>query len=302
MNRFRESLTLQSILGSQFVVVGAPDHPELISGPDILVGGRGLSTAIFRISRRTMSELDARIVGARLALPAVTRFIGMVEPDAFAPDQKTVSLDDVVRSDDTKAVVRLCRTEPSEYHRRRTAELRDVQERHDRVSSTLLRVSEFEATNRDLSSGVQALVVRLQKRQGASEIEFANGERKSRSLDQEADSTAKRRSHPRFVRLQGSIVAALTSRGRQSALANLRPFWLSALETDFTLDNGVPYRRDWSPRVLLVDQWPSFRPDPWKPIRAAAFAGWITTSLSEEEDVNEIVNRAKEMIRKRSNA
>lgn len=61
-----------------------PDHPHLFAGPDVLIGSRGVITALFLPSWRdgtNYRDLIARLTASKLALPAKTYFV-LVLPDA----------------------------------------------------------------------------------------------------------------------------------------------------------------------------------------------------------------------------
>ena len=66
-------------------------------------------------------------------------------------------------------------------------------------------------------------------------------------------------------------------------MPRLRAACKDVVQTEFDLDNGVPYRVEPTANLLLVDRLPEGRLDPAKPVRAAAFAGW---SMLERADVD----------------
>jgi hypothetical protein len=70
-------------LPTGFIVAVGPDHPLLLRASDLLIGGRGLMTALFlptAAERRNPSLLKTRFVLNRLALPPHTRHILVAEP------------------------------------------------------------------------------------------------------------------------------------------------------------------------------------------------------------------------------
>ena len=70
---------LRDELPSSYVIVAAPDHPLLIEGPDVLVGGEGnLVELVFTpkaIERHSRERLSVRFVLSLLALPPQTRYV-----------------------------------------------------------------------------------------------------------------------------------------------------------------------------------------------------------------------------------
>jgi hypothetical protein len=101
------SLTRQ--LSGEYFVVPRPDHPELLSGPTVLIGGPGGLTAIYRIGRHSPThELRSRVIAAKLALPAHTRFIGIAENDVTVSDQiARDAFDQIVSANDVGALISL---------------------------------------------------------------------------------------------------------------------------------------------------------------------------------------------------
>jgi hypothetical protein len=89
---------LRDELPSSYVIVAAPDHPLLIEGPDVLVGGEGNLVAVFTpkaSERHSRERLSVRFVLSRLALPPQTRYVLLSEgplEDAISHQSPTISL------------------------------------------------------------------------------------------------------------------------------------------------------------------------------------------------------------------
>jgi hypothetical protein len=95
-------------------------------------------------------------------------------------------------------------------------------------------------------------------------------------------------------------VIGLERQSTFSPRAALLKFWTAAQNGRFVLDAGVPYTL--VPDVLdllLVEDWPSGRFDPEKPVRAAAFGGFITAMASPVEQITKLIDRARQIMRKR---
>ena len=72
--------SLQRGIEGNYLVVPRPDHPMLIAGPDILIGGEGNLTAVFFVSKSTrVAILRARVIAARLALPVSSSMVAFAE-------------------------------------------------------------------------------------------------------------------------------------------------------------------------------------------------------------------------------
>lgn len=107
-----------------------------------------------------------------------------------------------------------------------------------------------------------------------------------------------RRAGPVTTVIRGSQVRALPSGPRM--MPSLRLAWESGLRDTYALDDGVPYSSpDRLPSLLLVDSWPDTPSDPEKPIRAAAFGGWVMASASDAEDAELLLERSQEFVREK---
>ena len=79
---------LRRELGSDFVVVPAPDHPLVMRSVDVLVGGRSGLTAFMMPSaeeRRRPAMLEARLTLNQIALPPETQFVYVADLDETSP-------------------------------------------------------------------------------------------------------------------------------------------------------------------------------------------------------------------------
>src|SRR5262245_40931746 len=79
----RLASSLQTRLPRQFIVSLRPDHPHLLDSPDIIVGGRGILSALFvpKVGElRNPEILLARLIGSRLAFPRNVRCFLVIEP------------------------------------------------------------------------------------------------------------------------------------------------------------------------------------------------------------------------------
>lgn len=87
-----------------------------------------------------------------------------------------------------------------------------------------------------------------------------------------------------------SVGATSFRRGR-SAREKIRPFCVYSIQRAYGLDGGVPYPRNADPNILVIDEPPSSRFDPFKPVRCANFAGWAVTRAGDSREVTELAER-----------
>lgn len=284
VNKSTLSQLLIRNLGSGYVVVAGPDHPDLLVGPDILIGGGGRLTALFCISKATRRRvLQARVVAARLALPASARFIAFVEPDANPSENLARNgFDDVLGTFQTNDLERLCAMPKPDSHQ--VHEIKSVQRRHAAFYSAVLQIIELRSRHELIPTNSRELINRLNI---------------SDELPNSQESSSGDRIRGARATVDQTTVAALS--GPQSPTSSrLISVWSEALSGDFALDMGVPYFGRLQPRVLLVESWPRHRYDPLKPVRAAAFSGWLMAIATTPDDIRALVRRSIRAIARRT--
>jgi len=276
-------------LGSEYVVVAHPDHPELLSAPTLLVGGKGRLTAIFRVSRYTRTRsLQSHVIGARLALPASTRFVAVTEPQGTLSERFSYdTFDNTVDGTDGRGLVQLCSELKHDEERER--ELRQNQERHAITYWTFFQIAELRR-RRSLQPGdaikvLASLASRWIVPTLSGSEQSAAGSRRARFK----------------VNFKDTTIAALPQIDHKPHLGYLEPFCSDALSEDFVLQRGIPYQRRTLPRILMVESWPSRRGDPNKPIRSAAFSGWVMALATSPKDIEDLMERSHEVVNRRLN-
>ena len=298
MKRFDLARLLAHELGVDFIVVPNPDHPELIAGPDVLIGGRGRLTATFRVARSTSrSLLEARVVATRLALPAGANLVAVAEDDAVPPPMLVHQGFDVVLQDtELPHLVRLCSAR--HHDRLNVKELQEVQRRHSLFYSTILQISELRQRRELKATSPRELVATLQSRESFdADIAPRFVAEPSQNVPRERQVKKSDGRSPR-ASIKQTTIAALPEIRRPIA-QRFRPFWSEALTDDFALDAGVPYQHSFQPRVLLVEAWPADRFDERKPVRAAAFSNWLMALATTPEDIEALVDRSLDAVSRR---
>lgn len=267
--------TLQRELGGGFHVVGRPDHPMLLSGPDILVGGEGKLTAVLWVGKNEPANgLSARITAARLALPSEARLLAVVAENAEVPDWVMGNFDEV--SDPRTPWRTILRYATGAAHLRGDrGALKENKRRHSEkfafalLLATLRRKHALEAVAPDV-------VVRE-----LSQI----------SLPVPSYSQSALRLRRPTAQVRGSVVASLSPLGR--TVQQLRTLCDAGFTYTYQLDTGIPYEKpDTNLNVLLVEDWPVMRYDPVKPLRSAAFGCWIMAKSTGAEDITHLIERS----------
>ncbi len=276
---------LQRSLGSGYVVVAQPDHPLLLVGPDILIGGEGHTTAVFLAGPTARPKmLRAKLIASRLALPTNTRTV-LVGSDQVVdhPDSRG-NFDEILGG---RAPERFL-----ERYIRGDAvtkvdgvQLLEIKRRQQKIFSKAF----LEAKMRqyvDLDSGVSKELIRVLKESalGIGEQPLSIGNRYSP------------RKHG--VYFQGSWVLSLSARKENAR--NLKHLWASNLAEDFVLDTGIPFSSLNSLSVMLADGWPRYPGDPQKLLRAYAFSGYVLSAASSVDEVKKLIEHIQRPIRRSS--
>jgi hypothetical protein len=251
---------LRDSLSSSQHFVESVDHPVVLEGPDVLIGGEGRLVCLYLSKRRSVIDLLARVAASKLAFPSHCMHVLVVEqkavgkmgvdtdPEAF---DKVVELSDVTRPS-------LLREKPSE-----------------RVSAGLARVKKQ-----------QSLLY-------ARTFQFASSRQKYQVNDG---------SSSRIARLlhQGEKRTAILDYKGIDLFARDVPVTLRHIKhlcrvrfSEYTFDRNIPYPKKLIPGIALADRVPGVRGDPEKPLRAAAFSGWIVADASSTDELDAIIERAR---------
>lgn len=270
---------LRRELDRAFQVVARPDHPMLLSGPDLLIGGDGKLTAVLFIGKSESDNgLLARITATRLAMPSNTKLL------AFTPDDKNPSapvinnVDELAGSRSVWQVIARYSTSDA-YAKANRKDLSEMKRRHVEKYSFALLLSTLRRRHELPAVSAEAVI---------AELSIAE----SKNVFAPTQSPILRLRRP-ATEVMGTHVASLTSSRRP--LQQLRTICDAGLNDGYILDTGVPYQRpDSHLSVLLVENWPTIRHDPDKPVRSAAFGCWIMARSSGAHDIYRLVERSRD--------
>lgn len=267
---------LQRELGGGFHVVGQPDHPMLLSGPDILIGGNGKLTGVFWLSKReSVNSLLARITAARLALPLATRLLAVVATNTEVTDRVVRNFDETIALRAWRSLLNYASSDAPLRGDREA--LQENKRQHSERFAFALLLANLRRRH-TLEIVPPDVVIR----------DLTQANRESTGYSQ--PSLGLRRP---TAEVQGSIVTSLSPRGRP--FRQLRSFCNAGFTSIYELDNGIPYQKpNVGLNVLLVEDWPTVRYDPEKPLRTAAFGGWIMAESTDASDITNLIERMRE--------
>jgi len=264
-------------LSGVFHIVPQLDHPMLLSGPDILVGGEGKLTAIFCIEKKSSEkQLLARITATRLAMPSNTRLFAQISADAEIPLEILGNFDETAsKARDSKQLVRYCNSE--------------ARPKIDRAAL---------AESKRLHSEKYAFALMLALLRRKHELSTIRPELVIKELSIRDTDISRQTMRMPFLRkpsiqINGAYVASLNS--LRNSLQQLRTLCDSGLNSSYQLVTGVPYvNQNANLNILLVEKCPIVRHDPDKPLRSAAFGCWIMAKSSSAEDISLLIERSRD--------
>lgn len=276
---------LRNSLSDVSSVVFDPDLRLLMDGPDILIGENGNLLGIFVPRMDEVLDVSlflTRFALSRLALPDHARFLLVIDStnerrmSAFASDEVSDNFHEVLLSSSASKATNFLRD--SEAGRKKVGAVSPEIRQYSRDRFALAFAASVQRFGQDSSKDNQISPNTIEEYFDSVESnrsEIRSWHRPPRRLPRSTASIGKR-----------LLVAGVTFRGAR-VRPRLRPYLSAAVVFDYSLDSGVPYPvadlKSSPMNLMIVDQQPEMRLDPWKPVRAAAFAGW-TLSLSASRD------------------
>jgi hypothetical protein len=236
-----------------YVVAVLPDHPLLMDGPDLLVGGSGGLTAIFLLKRAERGDqllFERRFALSRFALPEGTRSVFVTRSDA---DEKFANKTPVSFSMAT-----------------------DWKSRG--VIKKVVTDRDFNGDQAPIDKGAyQGVRQRFSDVYQVSKLfDDSNDKRVRRMISTAVSYTSKiDRPPPGILRRERSVDDRGNTIRKVIAEASSASFAFD--DRTVTLKHSAPYG------ILVSDIEQRFRGDPAKIIRAAAFAGWANLGFEDEE-------------------
>jgi uncharacterized protein YbaR (Trm112 family) len=269
--------SLQGELPPNFITASGPDHPLLLRGPDLLVGGEGIMTAVYTpsaVERQNPAHLKNRFVLARLALPVHTRHVLVAESAA----DRTLGQE---FADDFDAV---------EDFRSRAILASLAQDKNFAGSRSKLPPEVVLASRQQFADVMQLTRVmrKLDERLLHPYGEVVRSERLHRT-----------RARRQKTMLKDGIALSVFGAGPVSP-TSVQALVNEQVNRSFRLDNGIPrFTAESTYGIALVEDLPLFPGDPEKLLRAAAFAGWAMVAEVHQQELPELISNLAERRKKR---
>jgi hypothetical protein len=311
---------------NEYEVVVHPDHPLLFDSPDLLVAAPNNLVAIFILRAKELEAseaLFARLAVTRLALPPNLRCVLLIPNERFSHIHSDVAqrhFHDVFTIEETDSLKSFIRDQNAVGRADRVPVKSKTQafERFEVLfaeSQKNLHLDELEylplsksprksrpKRTEKKTPEVDAALTRSGDNPPPQMLEVTETPRLIKQMVNQFDfksllvekwdylnpytndmSKLSRRLIVKDDAVLGSIPKTLST----SISERIKPLCRDLLQFSYSLDNGVPYLRENTANLLITDAAPLKRFDPEKPVRAAAFAGWVVTRL---RDIDEILN------------
>ena len=281
--------TLERRLPKEFIVSVRPDHPHLLESPDIIVGGRGVLSAIFVPKARELQNpeiLLARLIGSRLAFPSEIRCFLTATP-LIADDFSLAVSEHFDRSFELTDLIHLIESiqeiEGREISRSVPAQIRNQARNRYQL---LFNVANLRHRIRPIGANPRELLISLRDRVPHEDFDLM-------ALPLAFPwSVLKTRRPKDSLNYRGCEIATVSLIRQRINFEVLTELCTYSLTRSYGLDRGIPYiGREINPNILLVNRWPEEGQDPLKAVRAAAFAGWALTAAETPEEIVSLTDR-----------
>ncbi len=311
---------LRTQLENEFVVIDRPDHPFLLIQPDVIVGGKGLLTALFFPSAHELSspqKLLARLILSRLGLPAHAKCVLMIDSkkstakihnEAVSHFHETFEIshwaDLYSFIKDNKSGSRV-KPVPPDIHKQTFERYSIIMkgssqwvEKDKTPFDAKKLLNEFENKKYQQTSSSQ-LPKRYEDSNTPKTLQIYEDKfthpllTEGRRVSSDIKPSTRKPRQPRVTWLQGEdIVVAVFN--QQSKLDKLRDVISFGVNLNYKLNEGIPTTpKDLKINFVALDELPVNQIDPEKPFRAGAFAGWLLmrpTSANEVEETNRVIS------------
>jgi hypothetical protein len=252
------------------VVVERPDHPLLVDGPEVLAAADGRLAALFLATRREASsehQLIDRLIASRLAYPPQTMCL-LVQGPGDVSESTTLAFDGTVSP-----------TDPT------------VPDRSDLAASRVAPGVRVEVSLRE--AFLYDLAFHLWAARGARR-KIDVGDAPLEHVDRvrlEPEAYGGRRAWADVYIEQRTLVLRQQPGRNGSPVALLRGITRLGTRLSYRIDNGVVHLARLPGGVALVNRLPRSPGDPLKPLRAAAFAGWVLAERATEKEFDRLTGK-----------
>lgn len=255
-----------------FIQVDNPDHPFAYDGPDILLSDKSGLIAIFKVRPNEDTnpiKLISRLTNSLITYPAETQMLllidGRIHNHIFSKFEKyyfnkLIEVNDLRKS---KAILR--------------------DKKPDNIIKSIKQIQKrlFNSQAQIQNDNVEYAKKMMQQKKEFPRVEELKDKASyyDKFTQREIYSKANIYKHKEF------IIGTKKLSSSTSDIVELRPYYEFSINTDFSVDNGVPYFTHLKRKTLNLNEIPRIKYDPIKPIRVASLLGWYLASTNQISDL-----------------
>lgn len=257
------------------IKVDNPDHPFAFDGPDILLSDKKGLLAVFQIrDNETPNKLLARLTNALIAYPASTQMLFLYNYKTHQPnlifDSLKYYFNGIIEPNDVRKAKSLIADGKAKP---KIKEIRNIQKRLFETQSRI-QLNNLEYIEKKVNFEKSALIDRNElKEKGKYTDRLTNKETKARA---------------NIFLYNDRIIGIKSLSKSNSDIVELQPYYEFAINSEFKVDNGVPYFSHLTKKALNLNDIPKVQYDPLKPLRIASLFGWL---IVNSNNLTEIENR-----------
>lgn len=263
------------------IKVDSPDHPFAYDGPDTLLSDQKGLLAIFSIrdnEQKNPNKLFTRLTNALIAYPAHTKMLLLIDH----------------KNDISNAVYQL-----GKYYFNELIEIKDI-----RKAKSIIKDKKDDSKIKDIKN-IQKKIFTIQSQVQRDNLDYIKRidfkdeilrdipylKEKAKYFDRLNQKETSVRAN--IFKYDNQIIGIKKLNKNVSDLLELQPFFEFVINSEFNVDNGVPYYNSISRKALNVSDVPRIKFDPIKPTRIASLFGWHLVNSNDFEHIQSRISKYK---------
>ncbi len=263
------------------IKVDNTDHPFAYDGPDSLLSDHKGLLAIFSIrdnEQKNPNKLFTRLTSALLAYPAQTKMLLLYDHKKDMPNAVTqfgkYYFNDLIEIKDIRKSKSIIKDKKDE---RKISEIKNIQRKLYTIQSQVQRDNLEYIKRTDFKEKIIRDIPKLKDK--AKYFDRVN----QKYVSSRANIYQYENQFFGLKRLSNSV----------SDLIELQPFFEFAINSEFSVDNGVPYYKYITRKALNLNDIPKIKFDPLKPTRIASLFGWHLVNSNDFKQIESRISRYK---------
>lgn len=263
------------------LTVDNPEHPFAFDGPDYLLSDRTGLLAIFELrenEQQNPSKLLSRLTNSLIAYPANTKMLLLLDKD-ISPNNNILQY--------------------GKLYFNEFIEAKDF-----RKAKSLLRDKKPDFKIKEIQK-IQKQIFTIQSQVQKDNFEYINKAKFDNNASLKSDSLTKkatfydRLNHKEVItranifEFENQYFGQKKLSKNASDIEELKPYYEFVINSEFIVDNGVPYFKHLSRKVLNVNEIPKIKFDPLKPLRIASLFGWHIINTNNFDEMENRISKFK---------